>query len=126
MKSLLTTFLLIMSYSYGRILRLPCHGVADFALEAKGHLLKGTVIAEYEEVGLYECYEHCYYNKRCKSINIESEDYGKCQLNNASSYDVVDRVNLTQDANWNFRSTNFSDRLVRTLFRYFLFQIAYN
>ena len=73
------------------------------------------MIEEFHDVGLFECYEHCFFESRCKSINIESGDYGICQLNNASSYDVMDRVSLTPNSNWNYRSTNFSDRLVSYL-----------
>lgn len=103
---------LLSGRSSNRILRLPCKGVAEFSIEVKKHWLKGTVIEEHDEVGLFQCYEYCFNNHRCKSINIQAGDYGACQLNNASSHDMMDRANLTADDNWNYRSTNFSNRLV--------------
>ena len=93
-------------------MRLGCKGLANFSLEDRGFKLDRTVIQEFQEVDLHECYEHCFFNSLCKSINIESGDYGTCQLNNASTYDVMDFVTLTPNSKWNYRSTNFTDRLV--------------
>ena len=93
----------------GRILRLHCKTVAVFSIERKGYLLQGYVINEFMEVGLHECYEHCMFDKRCKSINIDISEYGTCQLNGASSHDSMDNVTLTKNPNWIFKSTNYSD-----------------
>ena len=80
----------------------------------RGFVLQGAMIEEIRDVQLHECYQYCFGNSLCKSINIESGDYGVCQLNNASVYDEMDGVLLTQNSRWNYRSTNFSDRLVRS------------
>lgn len=92
-----------------RILRLSCKSVAEFSIEKQGYHLEGYVIKRLTDVGLYECYESCLHDNRCKSINIEAGEYGICELNRASSNDFMDNVTLTYNARWIFRSTNFSD-----------------
>ena len=84
-------------------------------MENRGFVLEGSIIEEIKDVELHECYQHCFGNSLCKSVNIESGDYGICQLNNASVYDETDDVSLTENSRWSYRSTNFSDRLVRCL-----------
>ncbi|XP_065053011.1 neurogenic locus notch homolog protein 1-like [Rhopilema esculentum] len=93
-----------------RILRLPCKMIAEFKIVHRGYWLQGSVIAEFTEAGLQDCYGYCLHNPSCKSFNIEKDDYGTCQLNPMSSHDVLDKKTLTPNGNWNFHSTNFSDR----------------
>ena len=81
-------------------------------MEDQGYRLDGAIIKEFQDVDLHGCYKHCFDDSSCKSVNIESGGYGICQLNNASSYDVMDSVFLSKDSKWDFHSTNFSDRLV--------------
>eukprot|EP00795_Rhopilema_esculentum_P014809 gene14809-5916_t len=95
-----------------RILRLPCKMIAEFKIVHRGYWLQGSVIAEFTEAGLQDCYGYCLHNPSCKSFNIEKDDYGTCQLNPMSSHDVLDKKTLTPNGNWNFHSTNFSDRNV--------------
>ena len=111
----LLTLLLYLCRTDCRILRLPCQTVAEFSIEKKQYMLEGYVIEEFSNVGLHECYEFCLHNKQCKSVNIEMGDYGLCQLNNASSYDSIDNVQLVRNPNWIFRSTNYSDTKVIAL-----------
>ncbi|XP_065053007.1 fibropellin-3-like isoform X2 [Rhopilema esculentum] len=95
-----------------RLLRLPCKMIAEFKIVHRGYWLQGSVIAEFTEAGLQDCYGYCLHNPRCKSFNIEKDDYGTCQLNSMSSHDVLDNKTLTANGNWNFHSTNFSEKMV--------------
>ena len=94
------------------MLRLKCKSIAEFQIEKKGYCLKGNVIETVDEVTLLQCFDRCLHNQRCKSINMERNGFGVCQLIARSSHDSVDNITLTVNDRWNFYSTNFSSRLV--------------
>ncbi|XP_065053308.1 neurogenic locus notch homolog protein 1-like [Rhopilema esculentum] len=94
------------------LLRLRCKSYANFSIKATGHLLEGSLIQEIYGIDLNECKLHCVLNQQCKSINIKYDGSGLCQLNNKSSHDMKDKVNLTNNNDWEFYTTNYSVRAV--------------
>ena len=104
--------MLFLSSAQSHILRLSCKSIAEFEIEKKGYCLKENVIDTINKVSLQQCFDRCLHNLRCKSINMERNGFGICQLNARSSHDSIDNVTLTVNNRWNFYSTNFSSRLV--------------
>ena len=109
----IVAFLQLFTIAICHILRLKCKGEADFVIRESGRRLLGTPIFTHEGMNLQDCYKQCYHQPECKSVNINAADgSGVCELMSKSSFNVKDKVTLTDSVGWEYHTTNFSSRLV--------------
>ena len=93
------------------ILRLPCMTIADFNVIEFGKRLKGSVISRHYDTNDVQCTILCVQNERCRSYNMQRTTL-ICELNSKAVFDHG--TELSDDAKWLYKSTNYSSPLVRT------------
>ena len=80
-------------------------------------VLQGSIIKTLLKKSQEECEVECVNEFACKSINSENAGQNTCELNSESASDPSDNVTLTAKSGWTFKSTNYSDPLVRMIFQ---------
>ena len=94
------------------ILRHPCSKLAVFDVIHIGKRLASDVILVEQNVSDFRCTEKCVQQPKCRSYNINTKDQ-TCELNGKAEVDSGTR--LVDDAEWIYKSTDFSALLVCTL-----------
>ena len=92
--------------AYGHILRLPCLEFGNFSIVKADFRQNGTVLAAFANLSESECEDHCVKNWLCKSININNDT---CELNSKSSEDPFDGGELSKEAGWTYKSTDYKE-----------------
>ena len=76
-----------------------------FLVSHPGKLLQGSVLSESNHIE-EDCETACLLDSRCKSININSVNGAKCQLNSRIVGDSG--TDLVARSEWTYKTTNFS------------------
>ncbi len=100
------------------ILRLPCKEVGEFSVIKENFALPGHVIATFPSLTAAECEHKCLLNNQCNSINTEKGDQ-TCELNSKAIIHLSTGENaLVAKQNWIYKSTNYSETLVKQFFTF--------
>eukprot|EP00794_Sanderia_malayensis_P017985 gene17985-19782_t len=102
-----------VSYIEGHILRLPCKEVGEFTVAKDNFELQGSVVATFTNLQDFECEDKCRLNPKCKSINMEKEGSKSCQLNSASTGEIIPGGNaLVAKTGWVYKTTDYNSTLI--------------
>ena len=97
------------------ILRLQCKRFADFTINVNDATLQGSLITTLLFRSDDECRFACMMDVQCKSYNKEIKGDERCELNRKTTEIKEDEATLVRRPGWIFKSTNYSDPLVRRL-----------
>ena len=92
--------------TFGHILRLPCLQFANFSIVKTGFKLNRSVITTFNYFDEDECENECIKHRLCKSINFKTNI---CELNNKSTEDPFDNVQLSNVTGWTYKSTDYKE-----------------
>ena len=92
--------------TFGHILRLSCLQFANFSIVKTGFKLNRSVITTFNYFDEDECENECIKHRLCKSINFKTNI---CELNNKSTEDPFDNVQLSNVTGWTYKSTDYKE-----------------
>eukprot|EP00112_Aurelia_sp_Birch-Aquarium-sp1_P012571 Seg2643.2 transcript_id=Seg2643.2/GoldUCD/mRNA.D3Y31 product=Fucolectin-1 protein_id=Seg2643.2/GoldUCD/D3Y31 len=107
-----TLFVLLITITKSRILRLSCLHHAEFSEIKTDSILDGHVISTTDGISEQKCQANCMLHPKCKSINWKAGEKQICQLNKRSAADATDGVSTIHKAGWIFKSTSYKDPLI--------------
>ena len=105
--------LFTVSVIHSEILRLQCKSFANYTINKNNSALQGSLIRTLVFRTDEECRFACMMDLHCKSYNKEVEGSGRCELNDKTTEIEEDNAMLVNRSGWIFKSTNYSDPLVR-------------
>ena len=95
----------------GEILRLPCGTHANFSVIYENQRLRHHTFLTLMETDKPTCQYECGRNRRCKSINVNEDEY-ICELNEKSADDLKDNVTTNLEVGWTSYSPSYNETLV--------------
>ena len=113
---IIVAFACLVPFILCTILRLPCMTIADFNVIEFGKRLTGSVISRHYDTTDVQCTILCVQNEKCRSYNMQRTKL-ICELNSKAVVDYG--TELSDDAKWLYKSTNYSNPLVRSTFSFF-------
>ena len=99
--------------AYSTILRQSCKILADFTIFEKNQILQTGIIKSFSGKSKRECYLECLSDSGCKSVNVQDNNGGGCELSNKTDSDPG--VTLMQKDGWTYWSTDPSKENVSYL-----------
>ena len=93
---------------------------ANFSIIQPNYRLTGHVLETYNNLNENECENKCIEHKSCKSINTKKTAGESCQLNSKSNEDPLEKLILTENIEWTYKTTDHKDRNVCFVTRIFV------